>query len=73
MFFGAEHKLNRVVQAAPDFFAALTNIVQSLAQNGQSLRGVVLDRSGGAGYFFEPDELEVLAASSEDLAAIRIE
>lgn len=73
LFFGDEHKLNRVVQAAPDFFAALTNIVESLAQNDQSLRGVALDRSGGAGYFFEPAELEVLAASSANLAAIRIE
>ena len=73
LFFGDAHKLNRVVQAAPDFFAALENVRQSLRASGQNLRGVVLDRSSGAGYFFAPDELEVLAASSANLAAIRIE
>ena len=72
-FFGAEYKLNRVIQAAPDFFGAIQEVARNLRENEQRLRGVVLDRSGGAGYFFEPDELEVLAASKENLAAIRIE
>ena len=73
LFFGADHKLNRVIQAAPDCFGALGNVRQSLRENGQQLRGLVLDRSGGAGYFFEPDELQVLADARDDLAAIRIE
>ena len=72
-FFGAAHKLNRIVQATPDFLAALPTIVQSLEQNGQQLRGVVLDRASGEGYLFEPEELEVLASASANLAAIRIE
>ena len=72
-YFGEEHKLNRIIQAAPDFFGALENIVQSLEQNGQKLRGVVLDRASDFGYFFEPQELEILAQSKDNLAAIRIE
>ena len=72
-FFGAEFKLNRIVQAAPDFFGALGAITQSLGENGQKLRCVVLDRASGAGYFFEPEELEILADARENLAAIRIE
>ena len=72
-FFGAEFKLNRIIQAAPDFFGALGAIVQSLGENGQKLRGVVLDRAGGAGYFFEPEELEILAEARNALASIRIE
>lgn len=72
-FFGEEHKLNRIIQAAPDFFGALGAIVQSLEQNGQKLRGVVLDRSSGVGYFFEPEELEILAQAKNNLASIRIE
>ncbi len=72
-FFGAEHKLNRIIQAAPDFFGAMETIVQSLEENGQKLRGVVLDRAGVAGYFFEPEELEILASARNNLGSIRIE
>ena len=72
-YFGENFKLNRIIQAAPDFFGALENIVQSLQQSGQNLRGVVLDRASGAGYFFEPDELGILAQSKNNLASIRIE
>ena len=72
-YFGEEYKLNRIVQAAPDFFGALGNIVQSLQANNQNLRGVVLDRASGAGYFFEPEELEILAGAKNNLSAIRIE
>lgn len=72
-FFGMEFKLNRIVQAAPDFFGAMGAIVRSLDENGQKLRGVVLDRAGKNGYFFEPEELEILAESRNNLASIRIE
>ena len=72
-YFGEDYKLNRIVQAAPDFLGALPNIVQSLENDGQKLRGVVLDRASDAGYFFEPQELEILAQSKNNLASIRIE
>ena len=72
-FFGADHKLNRIVQAAPDFLAAMPTIRQSLEQTGQKLRGVVLDRASGHGYFFEPEELDILAGAGGNIAAIRIE
>ncbi len=72
-FFGEDYKLNRIIQAAPDFFGAMVGVMRSLTESSQSLRGVALDRAGGQGYFFEPEELEVLAAGKANLAAIRIE
>ena len=72
-YFGEDFKLNRIVQAAPDFLGALPNIVRGLEADGQKLRGVVLDRASDAGYFFEPQELEILAQSKNNLASILIE
>ena len=72
-FFGEDHKLNRIIQAAPDFFGAIDNVARSLAQSGQRLRGVALDRASDNGYFFDASELEVLAAGKNNLASIRIE
>ena len=72
-FYGADFKLNRIIQAAPDFFGAMGAVVQNLNENGQKLRCVVLDRASGAGYFFELEELEILADARNNLASIRIE
>ena len=72
-FFGADYKLNRIIQYAPDFLAGVLEINRSLTQNGQKLLGVALDRVGGRGYFFGVLEIEVLVQAGADVNSIRIE